>query len=57
VTPDELIQGVQAAAERFPGCVLVKNDVGNLAIMWWGSYVGFIDLGSGEFVNLLEAGS
>jgi hypothetical protein len=52
LTPAQLIIACQEAAKLFPGCVLVKNRVGNLAVVLAGDYVGFIDLKTGEVVDL-----
>jgi hypothetical protein len=54
MTPGELIDALRAVVERFPGCVLVKNTVGNLSIMDGEEYVGFVDLGDASWVDLTE---
>jgi hypothetical protein len=48
MTPAQLLAGAQEVAERFPDAELVKNDLGNLAIVDSGEYAGFIDLRTGE---------
>ena len=48
MTPAQLLEGARTVAERFPGAVLVKNEVGNLAIWNGGEYVGWLDLRTGE---------
>ena len=44
MTPAQLLAGAQAVAERAPGAELVKNKVGNLAIMRDGEMIGWLDL-------------
>jgi hypothetical protein len=44
MTPAQLLAGAQAIAERAPDAELVKNDVGNLAIMLDGVMIGWLDL-------------
>lgn len=44
MTPAQLLAGAQAVMDRAPDAVLVKNDVGNLAIMQDGQYVGYLNL-------------
>ncbi|WP_280201280.1 hypothetical protein [Nocardia cyriacigeorgica] len=53
VTPQQLREMADAVAERFPSAVLVKNQVGNLAILDDGEYVGSLDLRFGG-VNWLS---
>lgn len=48
LTPAGLLAGAREVAERFPGAELVKNQVGNLAIMVGGECVGYLDLRTGE---------
>jgi hypothetical protein len=48
MTTAQLLSGAREVAERFPGADLVKNDVGNLAIVVGGEYVGYLDLRDGE---------
>jgi hypothetical protein len=48
MTPEQLLAGAQEIAERFPDAELVKNDVGNLAIVVSGEYAGYLDLRTGE---------
>ena len=48
MTPAQLLAGAREVAERFPGADLVKNDVGNLAIVVGGEYVGYLDLRTGQ---------
>jgi hypothetical protein len=44
MTPDQLLAGAREIAEREPGAVLVKNGVGNLAILRGGEMLGWLDL-------------
>ena len=44
MTPAQLLAGAQAVADRAPGAELVKNDVGNLAIVRSGEMIGWLDL-------------
>lgn len=48
MTPAQLLAGAQAVAERWPDAVLVKNEVGNLAIVSGGEFAGYLDLRTGE---------
>lgn len=48
LTPALLLQAAQEIVRRRPQSTLVKNDVGNLAVIDDGEYVGFIDLRTGE---------
>jgi hypothetical protein len=48
MTPAQLLEGARVVAARFPDAELVKNKVGNLAIMVGGEYVGYLDLRTGE---------
>lgn len=48
MTPAQLLAGAREVAERWPGASLVKNDVGNLAIVVDGEYAGYLDLRTGE---------
>jgi hypothetical protein len=48
MTPAELLAGARQVAERFPDAELVKNQVGNLAIVVGGRYVGSLNLRTGE---------
>jgi hypothetical protein len=47
MTPAQLLAGASEVARRWPGALLVKNEVGNLAIVDDGEYVGFLDLRTG----------
>jgi len=51
-TYQKIIDGVEAARRSYPDGVLVKNAVGNLAVMLNDEYVGFIDLATGRFNNI-----
>ena len=44
MTPAQLLAGAQAVMDRAPDAELVKNDVGNLAIMQDGLMAGWLDL-------------
>jgi hypothetical protein len=44
MTPAQLLAGAREVAKRAPGAVLVKNQVGNLAIVRDGEYIGYLDL-------------
>jgi hypothetical protein len=44
MTPAQLLAGAREVAERAPDAVLVKNQVGNLAIVRDGEYLGYLDL-------------
>jgi hypothetical protein len=48
MTPGQLLAGAQQIAEQFPAAELVKNEVGNLAIVEDGSYAGYLDLRTGQ---------
>lgn len=48
VTTREFVRAAQRAYERWPEGVLVKNQVGNVAVLVDGVYVGFIDLNTGD---------
>jgi hypothetical protein len=48
MTPAQLLAGARVIAERFPDAELVKNYVGNLAIMVGGEFTGYLDLRTGE---------
>lgn len=49
MTPAQLLAGANFVAARFPGpgVELVKNEVGNLAIVDAGEYAGYLDLRDG----------
>lgn len=47
MTPAQLLAGAQIIARRAPGAVLVKNQVGNLAIDIDGEYAGYMNLRDG----------
>ena len=47
MTPAQLLAGAQAVAERTPDAVLVKNQVGNLAIYRGDEFIGWLDLRDG----------
>lgn len=49
--PWELLAAAQQIATQFPSADLVKNEVGNLAIMVDGAYRGYLDLRDG-WINL-----
>lgn len=51
ITGDDLVRMGAEVTAACPEHTLVKNAVGNLAIMVDGDYVGWLDLNSGE-VNL-----
>jgi len=53
MTPAQLLDGAQAVADRAPDAELVKNEVGNLAIVRNGAYIGFLNLRNGE-LELIE---
>jgi len=44
MTPAQLLAGAQEVAGRAPDAVLVKNQVGNLAIVRDGEMIGWLDL-------------
>jgi hypothetical protein len=48
MTPAQFLACATEVAERFPNAELVKNELGNLAIVEGGRYVGFLDLRAGE---------
>jgi hypothetical protein len=48
MTPAQLLAGAREVAERWPDAELVKNQVGNLAIVDGGRYVGSLNLRYGE---------
>lgn len=45
--PWELLAAAQHLAAQFPTADLVKNEVGNLAIVVDGDYLGYVDLRTG----------
>ena len=47
MTPAQLLAGAQAIADRAPDAELVKNEVGNLAIVRDGMMIGWLDLRDG----------
>lgn len=47
IDPQALVAACAEVTLRYPDAQLVRNQVGNLAVMHRGEYVGFIDLGSG----------
>jgi hypothetical protein len=51
LTTEGLLAVAQLAAEKFPGAKLVKNMIGNLAVVDDGWYKGFIDLRAGELAD------
>jgi hypothetical protein len=50
MTPAQLLAAATEVATRFPAAELVKNEVGNLAIMNGGVYAGYLDLRDGTAV-------
>jgi hypothetical protein len=49
MTPPQLLSAAQTVIDRAPDAELVKNEVGNLAIVSTaGEYLGFVDLRNGE---------
>lgn len=48
MSPDDLRVACELVQLRDPDAELVKNQVGNLAVISNGEYVGFIDLRTGE---------
>ncbi len=49
MTPEQFLAAATEVAQRFPDAVLVRNQVGNLAIMSSaGEYVGWVDLSCGD---------
>lgn len=48
LTPERLADAAREAAARWPGAVLMPNQVGNLAILHEDRYVGWLDLTTGE---------
>lgn len=54
VTPADLAAAVRQLADARPGVRLVRNQVGNLAILDGGVYVGYLDLVVPEVVFLDE---
>jgi hypothetical protein len=44
MTPAQLLAGAEFVADRWPDAELVKNDVGNLAIVRGGEMIGWLDL-------------
>lgn len=48
MTPAQLLLLAQEVAARYPEAELVKNGVGNLALMRDGYYIGFADLEFGD---------
>jgi hypothetical protein len=52
LTTNQLLNAAREVARLFPDAYLVKNSVGNLAIMVDSEYRGYVDLTTGE----VEAG-
>lgn len=50
-TPADLLAAVTQIARENPAARLVRNPVGNLAVMVDGEMVGFLDLTSGRYVE------
>lgn len=48
IDPQDLIRALQAVQDLLPGARLHKNQVGNLAIIHNGEYVGFLDLATSQ---------
>jgi hypothetical protein len=48
MTPAQLLAGAQAVAGRWPDAELIRNEVGNLAIVRDGEFLGYLDLRTGE---------
>lgn len=48
MTPQQLLEAAELLVERMPDAQLVKNDVGNLAVMDGDTYAGWIDLDNGD---------
>lgn len=49
----KLITALNRLHRTMPGCTLVKNSVGNLAVLDpRGEYIGFVDLGDGTITIL-----
>lgn len=53
ISPEQMTQALALVIEEAPGSLLCKNQVGNLAILRDGKYVGYVDLADGE-VALFE---
>ncbi len=52
VAPVVLIQALQIVHGQFPGAKVMRNSVGNLAIVGDdGSYLGYVDLTDGDVVQ------
>lgn len=48
MTAAQLLAAAEELHRRYPEAELVKNSVGNLAILVDGTYVGYLDLARGE---------
>lgn len=48
MSPGQMLEAAQMLVERVPDCRLVKNEVGNLAIVRGDEFIGWVDLRSGE---------
>lgn len=48
LTSQELLAAAQRLVDEMPNAALVKNEVGNLAIVNEGTYVGWVDLRTAE---------
>lgn len=48
LTPQELLAAAQRVVDEAPNAALVKNEVGNLAIVDEGTFIGWVDLRTGE---------
>lgn len=48
ITPLQLVAAAHEVIGRHPGATLAKNQVGNLSIIVDETYVGFVNLNTGE---------
>ncbi|HEY9413626.1 MAG TPA: hypothetical protein VIQ30_02600 [Pseudonocardia sp.] len=55
LTPQELLAAAQRLVAEVPNASLVKNEVGNLAIIDGDAYIGWVDLRTGEVEILATA--
>lgn len=48
LSPEQLLRVAQYLVKRHPDVILVKNAVGNLAMVDHGEYIGYVDLTEGK---------
>lgn len=54
--PQDLADAAAGLARRFPDAELVRNAVGNLTVLVYGVYVGWVDLRTAEVTIVVDEG-